>query len=129
MIYLECDFKSAGNQHTRCLTLARSTGPLSPSAGFHRYRHDLAFAAIYNEPLRVCALLQVFRKMSQRSAGKEKQKYLRSLLFQDYRELQSEDHPVSSLRPEPTPPLHVSPRREKRPHDCSDSGKYENLKR
>lgn len=50
VIYLKCDFKSAGNQHTRCLTLARSTGPLCLNAGFHRYHRDLAFAAIYNKP-------------------------------------------------------------------------------
>lgn len=65
MIYLKCDFKSAGNQHARCLTLTRSTGALSLNAGFHRYHHGLAFTAIYKESIRV------FGKMSLRWVTKK----------------------------------------------------------
>lgn len=108
MIYLECDFKSAGNQHTRRLTLAQSTGPLCLNAGFHRYHRGLAFAVIYNKPsssLRTPT--SVWENVT--AVGWEgKQKYLCAFLFQDYHELQPEDHPVSRFRPEPKSTLHVS---------------------
>lgn len=139
IIYRKCDFKSAGNQHTRCLTLARSTGPLSLNAGFHRYHRGLAFAAIYNNPSSsVHTPTSVWGNVT--AVGWEgKQKYLCSFLFQDHHELQFEDHPVSSLRPEPASTLHVSlfprvfPKRENghdailMEYDRFDLRKYENL--
>lgn len=108
MIYLKCDFKSAGNQHAHRLTLARSTGPCSLNAGFHRYRHGLSLAGIYNKPSSsVRTPTSVWENVT--AVGLEgKQKYLCPFLFQNHHELQSEDDPVSSLCPEPTSTLHVS---------------------